>query len=90
MRERADADEIDARLGVGAHVLQRDAARRFEQESGLQPARDLDEAARLLGRLVVDEEDVRAGLDGVAQVALARDLDLDLVQVADGLARALA
>src|SRR2546423_6088431 len=82
VRERADADEVDARLRVQAHVLERDAARRFEQHAGFKLPGDFDESARLLRRLVVQKEYVRPGLDGVAQVALLRDLDLDLVQVA--------
>src|SRR3712207_6389788 len=47
VRERADADEVDARIGVGPHVLQRDAARRFEQHVGLEAARQFDRAGRL-------------------------------------------
>src|SRR5437588_12901286 len=79
VRERADANQVNARLRVRAHVLKRDAARRFEQHARRERARNLDQAARLLRRLVVQEEYVSARLDGVAQVALARDLDLNLV-----------
>src|SRR5205807_8564632 len=63
--------------------------RRSEQHVWLEGARKLDQTARLLRRLVVEQKYVRARLDSVAQVALARDLDLDLVQVADGFPGAL-
>jgi hypothetical protein len=40
--ERADADEIDAGLRVGPHVLNRDAARRLDEHARRVVAHEAD------------------------------------------------
>jgi hypothetical protein len=65
VRERANGDEIDARLRDRAHVLERDAARGLGRRAAV---RQLDGAAHVAERHVVEQERCRPGIERFASL----------------------
>ena len=77
MREFADGDVVDAGLADDSGRLDRQAAARFDHDARLHLVAHRHGFAHLVGREVVDQDLIGAGLDRGAQPVDRIDLDLD-------------
>ena len=74
VRERADADEVDARLGNPTDRVERDAPARLELGA---PGHELDRPAQFGGVHVVEQDPRHARVDGRPDLVERGALDLD-------------
>ena len=76
MRQRAEADAIDARLRDRAKSAERHATGRFEEDAGSDGIPTSDRLAQDWRRHVVEEDDIGGG--GQCDFELLEGIDLDL------------
>ena len=74
VRERADRDEVGARLGVRPDGLERDAARHLDRDRTLEQR---DRLADLVGRHVVEQDTIGRGVACLGHLVERVALDLD-------------
>jgi len=79
VRQRTDRDEVDSGLRVRPHRRERDPAGCLELRP---PVDELDGAANLLGRHVVEQDPLDSGLEGLGDVVERLRFDLDWPAVA--------
>ena len=74
VRQPAEGNRIDAGFGNGAHVRERDAARRLEVAAAIDACHG---ASQLLGRHVVEQHRRHAAGEGLVELRERVHLDLD-------------
>ena len=82
MRQRADRDEIHARLRIGAHVLQVDSAGALERNPPRLPRTNLDRLAHILNAHVVEQDRLRPVLQRLLQFFERPHFNLDRLPAA--------